>query len=330
MGQFVTVLITVISLFVLAIPGFILAKTKLLNKTAESVLSAIVLYGAQPMLVFMSFQKQYDSSIVINMLVVAVCALVVHLLMIALMFLVIKNKGNDAKKNCVRFASIFSNCGYMGLPFLKMLFGDSNSEVLIYAAVIIAVFNLVSWSLGQYIITGDRKQMSIKKALLNPTTIGIFVGAILFFTIQTPIVDLAQGTAVQGFVEKLMASLDTIGNLVTPLSMMLIGVKLAGVNVKSLFTDKWAYVSCFFKLIVMGVLTMLVMAFLSVPAIVKYAVLFTLSMPSATSTVLFSVQFGGDSQTASVCVLLSTILSAVTIPIMFIIFNQLFGIPLVI
>lgn len=327
MEQFVTVFITVFTLLVLAVPGFVLVKTKLLNKNAESVLSALVLYGAQPVLMFMSFQKAYRSDIAINMLVVAGVALLIHLVMIGLMFLIVRNKEKDAKKNCVRFASVFSNCGYMGLPFLKMLFGESNSEILIYGAVVIAVFNLVTWSLGIFMMTGDKKQMSFKKAVLNPTTIGIFLGLIVFLTVQTPFATLANGTAVNEFVDKLMATLTIIGDLVTPLAMILIGCKLANVKIKQLFMDKWAYLSCFCKLILMSVITMLAVAFLPVAPIVKYALLFLLSMPSATATVLFAVQFGGDGETASVSVLLSTVLSMVTIPVMFIIFQSVFGIP---
>ena len=64
--DFVTVLIAVISLILLAVPAFILNKMKLLPEKASEVLSTIVLYGCQPALVFMSFQgKEFDSSIVI-------------------------------------------------------------------------------------------------------------------------------------------------------------------------------------------------------------------------------------------------------------------------
>lgn len=330
MDQFITVFITVFTLLLMAIPGFVLTKTKMLGKSAENVLSAIVLYAAQPVMMFMSFQKQFETEIAINMLVVAGVALVIHLLMIGITFLFIKNKSKSAKINCVRFASVFSNCGYMGLPFLKMLFGENNSEILIYAAVVIAVFNLITWSLGVVMMTGNKKDMSVKKALLNPTSVCIFLGLIVFLAVGTPFTTLAKNSVMEEFVMKLMSALDVIGDLVTPLSMILIGCKLAHVNIKSLFFDKWAYVSCFFKLIVMAVITMLIVAFLPIEPIVKYCLLFLLSMPSATATVLFAVQFGGDGEQGATCVLLSTILSVITILVMFIIFQQVFGVPPVI
>ena len=114
--------------------------------------------------------------------------------------------------------------------------------------------------------------------------------------------------------------------MVTPLSMMVIGVKLANVKLTRLFTDKWAYVSSFFKLVVMSLVAMLCVAFLPIDTAVKYAVFFCLSMPSATGTVLFAVRFGGDGDSASIFVLLSTILSILTIPLMFLMFSGVFGV----
>jgi predicted permease len=218
----------------------------------------------------------------------------------------------------------------MGLPFLKMLFGDQNSEILIYAAAVLAVFNFVMWTLGVYVMTGDKKQMSFKKIITNPTTVCILLGLTIFLTVKTPFAVLAQGTAVEGFVVKLMDSLNIVADLVTPLSMILIGVKLAGVKPSRLFTDKGAYVVCACKLVLMSLVTMLVVAFLPIDPIVKYTVVFMLGMPSAASTVLFAVRFGSDSDSASISVLLSTILSIVIIPLMCLIFQNVFGVPAVI
>ncbi len=345
--NFLDVLLTVVSLVILTIPGFILAKTKVFGKEADKALSGLVLYGCQPMLMFVGFQKtSFNSSIAINMLIVAGIALFVHLAMIGIMFLIIKNKRKrvvvdgdtqsdenssllERKKNCVRFASVFSNCGYMGVPFLTSLFGGSayEGEILIYGSIVIAVFNLLNWSLGVYMMTGDKKDMSIKKALLNPTIIGIFVGLILFLTVQTPLVDIATaGSTLDKILEKFMSACNFLANMVTPLAMIVIGVRLANVNFKSLFLDKWAYVVCACKLVLMSLIAIFSVAFLPIDLSVKYAIFFLLSMPSATATVLFAVNFGGDGDSASVFVLLSTVTSIITIPLMYLLFKAVIGV----
>ncbi len=331
--DFLNVLITVFSLIVLVIPGFVLKKTKVLGDKADQTLSALCLYGCQPMLMFMSFQKTaFSSTIAINMLIVAGLAFLIHFVMIGLMFLIFRTKDpdNKAKLNCLRFASVFSNCGYMGLPFLQTLFSfdlQVQGEILIYGGVVIAVFNVLTWSVGVFMMTGDKKQISFKRAFLNPTVIGLFLGLILFFAVQTPLVDLApQGGTLDLFVEKLCASFNFLANMVTPVAMIVIGIKLANIKFKQLLLDKWAYVVCVNKLLVMSLVTMLVVAFLPIALTAKYALFFCLSMPCATGTVMFAVQFGGDADSATVFVLLTTILSVLTIPLMFLLFSGGFGI----
>ncbi|MBQ9104293.1 MAG: AEC family transporter [Clostridia bacterium] len=320
--SFLDVLLTVVSLVILMIPGFIFAKTKLLGETGDKVLSNLVLYGCQSMLMIMGFQKTgYRSEIALNMLIVFGLALAVHLIMIGIVYLVIRNKDGEEKRKVARCASVFSNCGYMGIPFLTMLFGN-NGEILIYASMVIAVFNIFNWTFGVYMITENKSDISIKKIILNPVIICIVIGMITFFVAKTPLVDLAeQGSIIDKILELLIKAINFLAEMVTPLSMIVIGMRLANVKPKALFLDKWAYFTSLLKLIVMSLVSMLVVGFLPVSETIKYAVFFTLSMPSATGTVMFAVRFGGDSDSASVFVLLSTVLSVITIPLMFLLFN---------
>ena len=120
--------------------------------------------------------------------------------------------------------------------------------------------------------------------------------------------------------------MNKISDLVTPLSMTVIGIKLANVNMRQLFLDKLAYISSFLKLILMSLISILAVAFLPIDNTVKCTVFFLLSMPSATGTALFAVRFNKDSDFASVCVLLSTVFSVLTIPLMYMLFSGVFGV----
>ena len=322
--DFLNVLFTVLFLVILVVPGFILVKTKILDKSAEKVVSSLVLYMAQPMLIFASFQKQaFSSEILTNILICAGVTALVHIIMIVLVFLFIR--GKEPRHNCLRTASVFANCGYMGIPFLQLLFtGSEAGEVLIYGAVIISVFNIFNWSVGIFMISGDKKNINIKNILLNPTILSIFVGLFVFVIAKKPLVDLAVGGSTLDMVlEKFMKSVNYLADMVTPLAMMVIGLKLGNMDLKKLFNNKYVYFACFNKLIIMSLVSILVVAFLPLTDIVKYTIFFTLSMPSATSTVLFAVKFGGDGEMASTAVLLSTLLSIISIPIMFELFKLL-------
>ena len=321
--NFLDVLIAVAVLIVLAVPGFILKKTKILSEHAGEAISALVLYGCQPVHVFMSFQEHYNPDIAINMLIVLGLATLLHGIMLGVVHLVIRGKNDQAKKRVARFACVFSNCGYMGIPFLQSIF-PGVGEVIIYASVVIAVHNVLNWTVGVYMITGNKKDMSAKKILLNPTIIATVLGAILFITVRKPLSSLAtEGTSLAVFLNKFMGSLGMLGNMITPLAMTVIGIRFANVNLKKIFLDKWAYVVCVIKLIVMAVITMLVVAWLPISDVVKYVLFFVLAMPSATSTTLLTVRFGGDGDSASIYVVLTTILSVLTIPLMYLMFNAI-------
>jgi predicted permease len=105
MISFFDVFLTVTFLLVLAIPGFIFAKTKIFSKSASETLTVIVLYGCQPILIITSFQGcSFNPDIAVNMLIVAGIAIVAHLIMFAIVkFSFIKWQTNDKVMDMVRF-----------------------------------------------------------------------------------------------------------------------------------------------------------------------------------------------------------------------------------
>lgn len=329
--DFLTVLITVCSLVVLAVPGFIFAKIKLIPQNTASILSNIVLYCCQPVLMFNAFQKtSFDARIGVNMLIVLGVSFVVHFVMIALVCLIMKDKGVDKKVACVRFASVFSNCGFMGFPFLQALFGGDKAllgEILIYGAVVNAVFTILTWTVGVYMMSKDKKQVSLKKIITTPSIIATVLGFLVFLIVKVPLVDLAtQGGTLDFIIEKFMMSLGYISEMITPLSMFVIGTRLANVSFKRMVINKNAYITSIFKLVVMSLVSMLAVAFLPVSITVKYTVFFLLSMPSATNSVLYATRFDKDADEASIYVLTTTILCILTIPLMFLAFSGIVGI----
>ena len=109
MIDFFDVFITVIFLLLLAVPGFIFAKTKMFPKTASETLSVIVLYGCQPILIITSFQGcSFNPDIAVNMLIVAAIALVAHLIMFAIVKFAFIKWQTDDKVKLVKYLSVFS------------------------------------------------------------------------------------------------------------------------------------------------------------------------------------------------------------------------------
>lgn len=330
MISFFDVFITVLFLLLLTLPGFIFAKLKMFSKSASETLSVIVLYGCQPVLIITSFQAcAFNADIAVNMLVVAGLAFAVHLIMFALVKLLFIKWKTEKSIQLVKYLSVFSNCGFMGLPFLQSLFTGSSvqAELIIYCAVVLAVFNILNWTFGVYILTGEKKQITVKKVLLNPVIIAVVISLVLLLTIQKPLIEVATvGSAGYKIISKLMNSLNFLSNMTTPLSMIVIGIRLANINLKQLFTDKWAYIATGVKLVIMSFITMFLVAYLPVASTIKYTIFFLLSMPSAASGAMMAVKFGKDGDFASIVVVLSTVCSIASLPLTYLFMNSVLGI----
>jgi predicted permease len=300
----------------------------MLSENAEKAFSTYVLYVAQTFMMFMCFQEySYSSEIGKNMLIVGLLSFVPYLVF-ALILSFIKLK-DEYKTRIFRYGTIFGNVGFMGIPFLKMLFSDTPylGEILIYASVSIMVFNILNWTLGVYLITGNKKEISLKKVALNPVIIAIVSGLLFFVILKKPIADLAQqGTTLDGILEKLMKTFTYLSETVTPLSMTVIGMKLAKMDLKQILLDKDAYIVFALKLVVLPIFVALVIAFLPISVGMKYALFLTLAMPTATSSTLFGIKYNVAPEFASVVVLLSTLLSAVAIPLTFLLFSSGLGV----
>ena len=128
------------------------------------------------------------------------------------------------RQKVLRFATIFSNAGFMGLPLVEGIVGDKG---VIYGSFFIVVFNLICWTYGFRMMSGGQK-MSWKVLLLNPGIIGLIFGLpIYFLKIPIPAV-LAEPV---GF----------FADLNTPLAMLVIGSYVAKVDLHSFISDLAVY-----------------------------------------------------------------------------------------
>lgn len=315
--SFTVILVNVLALVLLAIPGYFLIKTRLTPDLSGGITN-ILLYVCQPVLTFVSFQKiAYSKEMLKNLGLVGAFSLVGMLIVILLSFLIFSKFKDQNKAKAYKYGAVFSNCAFMGIPFLQSVFGKDNPEIIVYATIFIAVFNLLSWTLGAYAISGDKRFINIKPVLLNPPTLALIVSLPLFF-LDIHIADYGI------FTEKLFDSLGMIAAMLTPLSMIILGMKLAQMNIKEIFLSYGCYFASFIKLIICPLIMMLLLAPFKLDEVLMYSLVFSMAMPTAMTTIMFSEAFGGDAKEASSLALLSTLLSLITIPLIYLIFTGIF------
>lgn len=296
---------SVLLLFLLMIPGYLLRKCKIGGDTLPRDLSNIILYVAQPAMIVVAFIRDFDKEVAFNAAGVLVFSFIAHTIFYFIAKLLFRKAPHEIAK-IYRFGVIFSNAGYMGIPLIKAIFDDSAA---IYASVYIIAFNFFTWSLGCLIYSEDKSYISPKKMFINPATIPIYIGILIFLLPINQYVPVV-----------LVDALDKFSGVVAPISMMLLGMLLADVKLKTAFIDRYLWEALAVRLLLFPALIWGVVKLVSLTGIYNSEIatavtLICAATPSAAATGMFATKFGCDTQTASKFVSISTIFSILTMPI---------------
>jgi len=303
--EFTTTLLTVALMLAFAVPGFILIKTKAVKKESISAFAKVLMYVCQPCLSLYSFQKViYSKELFLNMLLFAALSLVLQLGVIMLLFFIFR-KSEDAKYRVVTISSVFGNVGFLGVPLLEALV-PQYPQAVSYSAAFIVTMNLLSWTVGSFMLTGDKKYISVKKAFINPMFISLCVTLPLFFTktvLPAP----------------LLNSVTLLGRMTTPMCMLVLGMRFASSEIKEMFTDPRVYLSASLKLIAFPLLAFLVTHWLPVHESIKITAFILCCCPTASTVLSLAEIYDTNQKFASFTVLAATVFCIVTIPLLLLI-----------
>lgn len=300
---FDNVVINTLMLLALAVPGFVLTKLKMLGSGAVKPLSNLLMYVCMPFMVLKSFLTlRYEPDLLVNILF-ALLFSVACTLLIMLVAMAVFCKKQLPGRQTYRLACMFSNCGFFGLPFLAAVFPD-NGYVILYASMYIIVFNLLTWTLGIFMLTGDKKYISFKNAVLNPALIFAVMGFVPFiagWTVPSYCINFANFWS----------------TMTSPIAMTVTGIRLAQMHVKTLVSDWRAYVASAIRLLgAPAVMWCLAMICGITDANLINAMILAAAMPVAATTVVFAEAYTPDDAPAAVTtMLLSTVLCVLTIPL---------------
>ena len=298
LSSFLTVGEQVLILFVLIAIGFVCGKTKLINEAGSKVMADVVLYFVTPCVIINAFQREFDVTMLIKLIVSAVCSAAI--LGFSVLVAQILFKKQERHRACIfKFATVFSNCGYMSLPLQQALLGD---EGVFYGATFVAMFNIFVWSYGIITMKGKDEKASGIKILINPGIIGTLIGVVLFLcSIELPGV-IAQPISY-------MAALNS------PVPMLIIGYYLSKANLKKAFTDAWSYVSMGLRLVILPLLTLFVLLLCGIKGPLLVSLTISVSSPVAAITTMMSAKYGHDTELSVSIVSASTLLSLGTMPL---------------
>jgi predicted permease len=305
--DFFTSLTSVVVLIALAMPGYILGRLKMLPEDISGGLVTLMLYVACPFLTISTFTKTpYTPELMLNMGLVVLLGFVLLVgsyYISKICFSLVKE--DAAKRVCVA-SGYMNNCSFMGIPVIQTFFPD-NPEPIIYVSMFVVTFNILSWTLLVFTITGDKKFIRLKSAFFNPGMVTLIIATpLLIFNIKPP---------------RVAANIiNYLANMTTPLAMLIVGIRLADIRLRELFTSSKVYLSAFVKLVIIPLFSfaviLLARRFLPISTTVALTLYVVMAMPSASFVIVFSERFNGDRSTAVKCVLLSSLLSILTIPLL--------------
>jgi len=300
---FLIALGVVATMLLYAMPGFLLIKTNVVKKDQISAFAKLLMYVCSPCLVFNSLTRNVFSWGLVKEMAIAF-AFITSAFLIGLItfFFVFKKKSDNVKYRIYNIATTLANCAFMGVPVLEALFPDY-PQAIAFSAMASLALNILGWSVGSFIISRDAKYIRIRKILINPATIALIV-AIPFFAFSIEIPSLINN----------MISL--LARMTTPLCMLIMGMRLACASLKKVFFVPSQYLIVAIKQIVFPLVSFLILLLLPLDERMKASIYILMACPVASVVLSFSEMIGEGQENASCLVLLGTMLSAITIPVM--------------
>lgn len=301
---FTTTVFSVALLLLYAVPGFLLVKSKLVDSQSIPAFAKVLLYVCQPCLTFYSFDKaDYSPDLLLNLGIFFLIAFVSQFgLLMLFYFLFRKRSAEDVRYRIINIALVLGNCGFFGIPVVERLF-PRRSDAAVYCLVFTLAMNLLCWTVVLYIVTRDKKYIKAKQLFLNPSTIS-FAVAFLLFVLSLKLPGILSEAVSLG------------GKISTPLCMTILGMRLACSSFRRVFLQPVQYAAVIAKQMVIPLIIYGAVCFLPVDVFIKQLTFILFCCPVASNVLNFAELGGKGQQEASGCVLLGTILSIGTMPVM--------------
>lgn len=283
-------------MFLYMLAGAVLYKKKKITQAGSRDLATTLLWLVLPIVIIDSFCVQFSFHKLIEMGISFFLGLVALIAAMALARMFFPDRPID------NFAAAFSNAGFIGIPLVRAVLGD---EAVFYTVGIIAMLNILQWTYGVAVLTGEKKHVSLKSIVLNPIFIGTLTGVLIFCT---------------GMGNRIPQALDStfhgISMLNAPLAMIVLGCYLAQTKLRNILLTISLYKVCFLRLLLIPIVTVLLFKFIPCGITMKMAVLCAAAAPVGANVAVYAQLNDLDYPYACETVVLSTVLSVISLAVM--------------
>ena len=238
---FLTSLESILSIILIILLGYILKEKKCFDDGFSNNISKLIMNVALPASIFVSVLKYLTVEKLISLsggLVYTFLSVIIGYIIAWIMVKILKVKAG--RRGTFINTIVNANTIFIGLPLNIALFGN---ESLPFFLVYYITNTVSTWAFGVILIENDNPEKSKTKKgfnwkkLLPPPLLGFLVALVfLIFKIPVP--------------EFLHSALTYIGNIVTPLSLIYIGIVLSNAGLKSIHFDKDTIFALFGRFII--------------------------------------------------------------------------------
>lgn len=291
--------------------GYALAKAGIIKEEAAGMLAKLETFIFCPAVSMQSAMENFtvDKLKSAGILVVLGFAITLVIIPFAILLAKVFTKDNYMQ-NIYKYAFTFANYGYMGNAVVLALFPDYFFEYVMFTLPMsILIF---SWIVPAWLLADTGATLTLKdkvKNIVNPMFIALFVGMIIGISgLPIPV--------------WLKSTVSASANCMSPIAMLLTGIAVASTNLKKTFTNVSIYVVSFIRLIIIPLIFIGVLYLVKPSNVIVICVMSAFAMPLGMNPIIFPKAYGKDTTAAAGMTVVSHLLSALTIPIIFTIVNS--------
>ena len=297
------VLEQMVMIFILILTGFVLYKKKMISDSASKDLSALVVNVCSPGLIIVSMFNDLSQIPRENVVFVGVIAVIFYIFLILFgYFLVWVLKVPDSLRNAYVLMTVFGNTGFIGIPVALAIIGP---ESMVYVIVFNFLFNLTIFTFGIMLLKKDTEgKKRTWKDYLSPGLIAC-IAAFLIYWFQL------------GLPEEIETLAGYYGNACTLLSMIVIGISLAGMKVRDMMQNKGLLAFVIIRFIAFPVILALALRPVLPDLLIRATVVLMAALPVGNFPAMLCEQYGRDPKPIAEGIVVTTILSVFTITLTF-------------
>ncbi len=308
------VLQQMVIIFILIGIGMILYRSKMLSEETSKQISGIIINVTNPALLICSAFDDGPKVSLRELSIAFVSYAAVFALLIVIGFLIPCLLRVPRRLHYTyQMLTIFGNVGFIGIPLASAVLG---SESLIFVSIFNLLFNLLIYTFGMSMLQRAAARQAADtdsiprhnstsgrlQKLVNAGTISA-VFTIVFYLgdFHVPVV--------------ISSTLSYTGRATTLLSMLVLGVSVAQMAPKDIFSHPRLYLFTLLRQILVPIGCVLLLRGLIDNKLILNTMLLMVAVPAANMPLMIAKQMDMDTESISQGIILTTVLSLVTVPV---------------